>query len=172
MDTNVPAKEIHTGTDGYHSGSVGWLNSVLVFFNLGQVPFMVFMSFLILPVWVISILTNHYLANASLFVGLLLLIPNLIISLFIAKFLTMPFVKMFSYLYKDPEQEDVVGKICTVLLPASSIRMGQAIIKSRGNTLMLNVKTAEGESLEKGKSAIVLEFRKDKNYYLVQQFGV
>jgi hypothetical protein len=169
VDTDVAAKEIHTGLHGYDAGSVSWINSVLVFFNLGQVPFMVFMSFFILPVWVISILSNHYLGNSSFLMGILLLIPNLIVSLFIAKFLTMPFVKIFSYLYKDPEQEEVVGRVCTVLLPANSERMGQAVIRSRGNTLMLNVKTSDGEFLAKGKNAVVLEFKKDKNYYVVQQ---
>jgi hypothetical protein len=163
---DVPAKEIHA----HGSGSVSWLNSVLAFFNLGQIPFMVFMSFLILPMWVISILTNYYLSNQSIIVALVLLIPNLIVSLFIAKILTTPFVKLFSYLYKDSEQQDVVGKVCTVLLPASSEKIGQAIIKTNGNTLMLNVITAEGELAEKGKSALVLEFKKNKNYYLIQQF--
>jgi hypothetical protein len=84
----------------------------------------------------------------------------------------MPFVKIFSYMYNDPEQEQVVGKVCTVLLPANSERMGQAVIRSRGNTLMLNVKTTDGGSVEKGKSALVLEFRRDKNYYVVQQVEV
>jgi hypothetical protein len=50
VDTDGPAKEIDNG-HGYNSGSVSWLNSVLAFFNLGQIPFMVFMSFLILPMW-------------------------------------------------------------------------------------------------------------------------
>lgn len=168
IGSEVPAKEIHM--HAYTSDSVSWLNSILAFFNLGQVPFMVFMSFLILPVWVISILTNHYLANSSLLMGLLLLVPNLIVSLFIAKFLTMPFVRIFSYLYKDPEQEDIVGKVCTVLLPASSDKMGQAVIKSKGNTLMLNVKTTDNELLAKGRNAIVIEFQKEKNYYLIQPF--
>lgn len=169
-EADLPAKEIHAGDYAYNSGSITWLNSVLAFFNLGQVPFMVFMSFLVLPVWVISILVNHYLGNSSLLMGLLFLIPNLVVSLFIAKFLTMPFVKIFSYLYKDPEQEDIVGKVCTILLPASSDKMGQAVIRSRGNTLMLNVKTTDNEPLAKGRNAIVIEFRKEKNYYLIQPY--
>jgi hypothetical protein len=48
--------------------------------------------------------------------------------------------------------------------------MGQAVINNRGTTILLNVKSADGNMLEKGKSAIVLEFNKEKHYYLIQSF--
>lgn len=149
--------------------SISWFNHVLAFFNLGQIPLMLFLSFLALPMWVISILINHYLGNTSFLFSLLLLIPNFVVSLFIAKVLTTPFVKVFSYLYKDPDQEVVVGKVCTVLLPASHEKVGQAVVKNNGTVLMLNVKTAEGIQLDKGSNALVISFQKDKNCYLIQQ---
>ena len=164
---DVAVKEMHT-TEVANSGN--WMQAALVFFNLGKVPFMVFMSFLILPIWAISILVNHYLGNSSILVAVALLIPNILISFFIAKILTTPFVKVFSYLHNDPDKQQVLGQICTVLLPAGSGKLGQAVINNKGNTILLNVKSADGHTLEKGKSALVLEFNKEKQYYLIQSF--
>ncbi len=53
VDTDA---DIDTDADTRGVGSVAFLNSVLTFFNLGKIPFMVWLSFLIIPMWVISIL--------------------------------------------------------------------------------------------------------------------
>jgi hypothetical protein len=172
VDTHsVLLSEVHT--DSPHPvakpaevAPVSWLDQALSFLNLGKV---VFVSFLALPLWVISILANHYLGNESFIISLVLLIPAFIASLFAAKLLTTPLVKAFSYLYNDPEKEAVVGRVCTLLLPASHDRMGQAVIRRNGTVLMLNVKTAEGKQLDKGASALVINFEKGKNYYLIEQ---
>jgi hypothetical protein len=153
-----------------HADSAGWMHATLVFFNMGKVPFMIVMSFLILSMWAISVLVNHYTGNTSIIIALALLVPNFLVSALIAKILTTPFVKIFSYLQHDPDRQQVLGQVCTVLLPANSGKIGQAVISNRGNTILLNVKSADGHKLEKGKSAIVLEFNKDKHYYLIQSF--
>lgn len=161
---DIAVKELNTTISG------NWLQATLAFLNLGRVPFMIVMSFMILPIWAISILVNHYTGNNSLVISLALLIPNLFVSAFIAKILTTPLVKVFDYLQNDPDKQQVLGQVCTVLLPAGSNKIGQAVINNKGNTILLNVKSADGNKLEKGKSAIVLEFNKDKHYYLIQSF--
>jgi hypothetical protein len=166
---DLPSKDV-TIKDLPATGAVNWMQAALAFFNLGRVPFMIVISFLILPIWAISILVNHYTDNSSMIIALALLIPNFVISAFIAKILTTPFVKVFGYLQNDPDKQQVLGKVCTVLLPASSGKIGQAVINNKGNTILLNVKSADGNQLQKGKSALVLEFNKDKHYYLIQAF--
>ena len=89
--------------EGLH---VGWLNHVLYFFNLGQVPLMIFLTFLILPAWTITMIVNSELGISSMLPGLLVLAGALFVSLFIAKFCTMPFVKLFGKM--DAEEEDEV----------------------------------------------------------------
>jgi hypothetical protein len=152
------------------TNTAGWTQATLIFLNLGKVPFMIVLSFIILPMWAISILVNHYTGNTSFAIALVLLIPNLLVSAFVAKILTTPFVKVFGYLQNDPDKQQVIGQVCKVLLPAGSGKMGQAVINNKGNTILLNVKSADGHNIDKGKSAVVLEFNKDKNYYLIQSF--
>ncbi|MFC5269968.1 hypothetical protein [Adhaeribacter terreus] len=162
---------IDTHVDAHHEFSVAWLNNVLAFFNLGRIPFMVFMSFLVLPFWVLAILTVHYAPFLPAGIAFLLLIPNLFLSLFIAKALTTPFVKMFAALEKEHDSTvTIIGKVCTVLLPATSTEMGQASVKTDAAPLILNVKTTRGATLKKGDTALVIDYLPEKQLYLIEPY--
>jgi len=167
IDLDVEGGEPAVDADGHVS--VEWLNSVLLFFNLGQVPFMVFLTFLVVPLWVISVMGNYYLGNTSFILGLLLLIPNLLISLFIAKLLTTPLVKVFSALDKE-SKEKMEGKICTLLTSASNQKIGQARIDTPGSPILLNVMTYEGISMDSGEDGMVIERDPQKNIYFIEPF--
>ena len=151
--------------------SVSWLNHALAFFNLGQVPFMLFMTFWIVPVWVMAVLGNHYLENESLGFGLLLLVPILIASLFVAKFLTAPFVRLFGKLDSDvTHNQSLIGRPCTVTSSASASRTGQARIVTNGAPLLLNVRTPDGLSMRRGDTALVIDYEPQRNVYLVEPY--
>lgn len=152
---------------------VSFLNNVLAFFNLGHIPLMVFLSFLVLPMWIMSILANYYTGNSMLWLSFVFLVPNFIVSLFVAKILTTPFVKVFSALSKENDiDEIVIGKMCTVLIAASEDKTGQASIKTDGAPLMLNIRTTAGKMLEKGKSGLVIDYNSDKNIYTVEPYEI
>ena len=149
--------------------SVSWLNHVLAFFNLGQVPFMLFLTFLVVPWWAITVLGNYYVGNESFIFSLAILIPALLVSLFIAKFLTMPFVRVYQAL----DQEDnttPVGKICRITSAASPTKVGQAQVTTGGAPILLNVRAYEGSSLLAGDSAMVIEYDAGRNVYLVEPY--
>ncbi|MFT2010864.1 hypothetical protein ACMA1I_19475 [Pontibacter sp. 13R65] len=151
--------------------SVSWLNSALAFFNLGRIPLMLFLTFLVLPVWTISILANHYLDNSSVFLALVLLVPAFIIGLFVAKILTTPFISLFDTMEKDhTSASNIIGKLCTVIVAADGHELGQATIKSADGLLLLNIKTSAGQSVRKGDRAIVLEYDKPHKFYLIEPY--
>jgi hypothetical protein len=134
---------------------------------------MVFLSFLILPMWIMSILANYYTGNTQIWLSFAFLLPNLVVSLFVAKFLTMPFIKVFSALSKENDiDEIVIGKMCTILIPASEDKIGQASVKIDGAPLMLNIKTTAGKMLEKGKSGLVIDYNSDRNIYTVEPYEI
>ena len=122
LDLDFLDLEIETagGADAEGLAAISWLNSALAFFNLGKVPLMVFLTFLALSFWVISILANHYLNNNYELLGLLLLVPAFLAALFVAKVLTTPFVKLFAAFEKEHESTaTIIGQVCTVTLPAN-----------------------------------------------------
>ena len=171
IDVDSIDMDVETDTDVDGEISVSWLNQVLSFFNLGRVPFMVFMTFLIVPLWAISVMTNYYLGNESFVLSSLLFIPIFIVSAFIAKFATQPFIKLFDHLENNFDRgEKQIGKICTLITTASDFKAGQAKIITRGAPLLLNVITDEGVSMFSGDTAIVLEYQQDKNVYLIEPY--
>jgi hypothetical protein len=156
-----------------HDGmGASWLNGALAFFNLGRVPLMIFLSFVFLPLWVGSILVNYYTGNTSLLLGLAFLLPLAAGSLFVAKFLTLPFVKLFTALEKDHDTNTVViGKVCTVVLTATAQHLGQASVRIDGAPLMLNVKSTAAP-IAKGETALVIDFDAQQRCYLIEPFNV
>ena len=154
---------------------VAWLNHALAFFNLGRLPLMVFVSFVALPLWVGSILLNYYLGNASLLLGLLLLLPLLIGSLLVAKILTTPFVRLFAALEKNHDGGiQPLGKVCTVLLPPTRDQLGQASARLlNGAPLMLTVRAASAATeFRKGDSALIIDFDAARRCYLIEPYDV
>ncbi|MBD2721585.1 hypothetical protein [Hymenobacter armeniacus] len=149
-----------------------WFNGALAFFNLGRIPLMVFLSFVFLPLWAGSILVNHYTGNTSWLLGVGFLLPLFVGSLFVAKVLTLPFVKLFTALEKDHDSDVVViGKVCTVLLPATSSHLGQASVRIDGAPLMLNVRST-GTPLTKGDTGLVIDFDATRRCYVVEPYQV
>ncbi len=162
----------------HHSGAHGglgtdWLNNALTFFNLGRVPLMFWLSFVALPLWVGSILANYWLGNTSLLIGLVLLVPVLLVSLFVAKILTLPFVKLFAAMEKDHGAgAQPIGKLCTVVLPATHELLGQASIRlTDGAPLTLNVKAlSPTATFRKGDQALVIDFDAQRRCYLIEPY--
>ncbi|MCB2408819.1 OB-fold-containig protein [Hymenobacter lucidus] len=171
LDLDLHVDSTHDVAHDAHL-SVAWLNHALAFFNLGRVPLMLFLSFVALPLWVGSILTNYYTHNTSLLLGLAFGVPLFLGSLLVAKVLTTPFVKLFATLEKDPAGGvSPIGKMCTVLLPASYEQLGQAVVKANGDTLMLNVKAASAATeLHKGDTALIIDYSARSRCYLIEPY--
>ncbi|SNR60749.1 hypothetical protein [Hymenobacter mucosus] len=164
--------------DGHHevgNGGVAWLNQALAFFNLGRVPLMIFLSFVVLPLWIGSILLNYTLGNTALVPGLLLLLPLLLGSLLAAKFLTLPFVHLFTAMQAGHDAgTQPLGKVCTVLLPTTAYRLGQASVPVvTGSPLVLNVHAVSPTAnLSKGDTALVIDYDATRRCYLIEPYEI
>ena len=169
VDVDMDA-DVEVDADGASEASVSWLNYILRFFNLDKIPLMVFLTFVAIPMWVISIMVNHTLGNTSVLISLALLVPNFIVSLIIAKPLTIPFVKMFSYLEDSSEgSPDLMGREGTVVIGASSSKMGQGDVLVAGSNYRINIKT-KNDSIKRGQKMLVINESKNEGYYIVEPY--
>lgn len=150
------------------SSNVFGLNKVLSFFNLGKIPFMVFLTFLTIPWWFGTVLLNNILGIESFLFGLIVLIALLIPALFIAKILTGPFVKIFAALDKGNEQRDILGTVGTVRYTASPDKTGQGEFQLDDAFLTLRIRTKTG-TVNRGDSVMVISDKNRDEYYLVEQ---
>ena len=147
--------------------------ALLQFFHVGTVPLSILLSFFFLSLWIISVVANYYLGNGSVLVVLLLLVPNLIASLFITKLFTLPIRALFRKLETEShELEVVVGKICTVKTSRVDPKTGQAEVETSAAPLLLNVRTRGEEVLERGDEAIILEHDKENSVYMVKKLDI
>ena len=158
--------------DGHSEGGLEWLNNILRYFNLGRVPLMVFLTFLILPLWIFCIVVNDLLGFHSLLPGLLTFGLGFWLCLFVAKVLTTPFVKLFDKLEEEQKNTSIIGKICVLQSSVNDDRIGQAFVDQKGNgaPIILMVCSRPGTLLKSGETALVLEYQQDRRCYLVEPY--
>ncbi len=146
------------------SSNIFGLNKILHFFNIGRVPFMIFLTFLVLPWWFGVIIVNNLLGFEGFLMGLLVTIAVFFGALFVAKILTTPFVKIFDALDKENIQRDILGTIGVVRMSASESKTGQAEFVVGNAFLSLKIRTKEGGVKIGDKVMIVSDSNKDDFY--------
>ncbi|MEM6297684.1 MAG: hypothetical protein AAF740_03240 [Bacteroidota bacterium] len=169
FDVDVDA-DVDADTGASTSGGSFWL-SVLSFFNLGKVPFMIFFSFLALSLWVGSILFNYYLAQGQpWFWAAGWVIPNLLIALFITKALTQVVAPVFADEVNEfATHEDVVGKLGVASLPLDDYSVGEIRVATKaGAPLCLRAQAAQGREISKGDNVLVIFYDAEQKFYLVE----
>jgi hypothetical protein len=155
--------------EGSVSGDVSWLNNVLSFFNLGRIPFMIWLSFVSLPLWLLSININNFLGIESFIFGLLSLIPMLFLSLLLSKVLTTPFARFFEKINEDSRKKEIIGKIGTVTSSASHESKGMAELNYQGSFLRLYIRSSKTQSVLKGDQVLFIEKLAEPGVYLVER---
>lgn len=171
VDTDVDADTDADTSSG--NGGSGWFLNTLAFFNLGSVPFMVFLSFLVLSAWSFSMVANDRWGVGNEWFPLIILIPNLILSLFVTKVFTTPFKGIYKKMNKQTvTKKELVGKTCKVTLAASENKAGQAELHFDGKNFLLKVYTTKGKNIAKGNQAIIVEYDRENDHYVIEPFDI
>lgn len=164
VDIDVDA-DLDAGTT-----SVGWMNSFLYFFNLGRIPFMIWVSFLAIPLWMITVWVNAFLGIENFLLGTLIFLGALIPSAMIAKLMSQPFVKIFDKLDQTASAQDLVGKVGKVILPCTHEKRGQAEIKYNNSYISIQILTTSEFIVNKGEQILVIDQIQD-NIYRVEPYN-
>ncbi len=152
---------------GVH-GQGGFLSSFLHFFYVGEVPVIVIFSILILSMWFVSVVVNHYLNNTSVAIAMLLALPILLVGLIATKSIVMPLAPWLKeVLDQSSDKVQIVGKTCLVTSMEATPKYGQAELQTEGAPILLNVKTREGVTMKKGAEAVVYDYDKADDTYLI-----
>ena len=153
------------------AGASGWIAGALHFFNFGKLPIMVILSFVILFDWMINILMNHYFGGGSLAFALMLMIPNLFISLLLTKVITTPLIPIFQQLNTPEEEVNFVGMICKLTVTANKTKKGQAEVIHENRSLLIYVKVDmdDVDQINKGEQAVILRPSKDASYFMIRK---
>lgn len=147
-----------TAAGGGAGDGFSWLN----YFNVGEVPVMIYGSILVITMWIVSLQVNYWLDThpiswLSEHRGLLaaaLAIPNLLFALFLAKLVLAPVRRMR---HQKPQRTHLAGKTCLVTSLEVNETFGRCEMPKQHGSLILNARTRAGEVLQKGDAAEILE---------------
>ena len=167
LDVDVDAD---MDVDGEAHTTIGWFAGTLHFFNFGKLPFMILMSFVILSMWCLALLSNDYLGHGRWWFALAMVIPILFVSLIIGKVVTTPLIPVFKALDQEAKPIEYIGQICKLRLPASASRFGQAEVIIDGDPLLIEVKTeTDNEVIARGETARIIGKTEDQKYFLIKR---
>lgn len=153
--------------------SAGAFEGFFEYFNLRKVPVSVLVSAFALSLWLIGVLANHYLHNtSSRLLGLVVFVPNVLVSAHFAKFVTRPLIPLFQAMRADAaDLRDLVGSRVIVTSSKADGAFGQAEIREDGAPITLTVRTG-GETLPRGTEAVILEVDSEKQVYIISKLEV
>ena len=160
--------DMEGGFDGDVNG--GLFHSFAELMYLGDVPVVIVGSFFAVFLWIVTVLSNHYLnADFSLAVTLLWAIPNVIVSLIATRFAVMPFSTMFkNYDKTDDRREHMIGQLGVVKTSRVDEKFGQVEIAQDGPPLVINARTSKGVVLGQGDAARIVSYNQETGTYLVE----
>lgn len=172
LEVDVDADiEVDAEVEGTGTNSPNFIIQALSFFNLGKVPFMVFASFLILSMWLISMVGNAMWGGVIPFFPLILVVPNVIISLFLTKIFSWPFAQLFSKIkHETASGRDLVGKIATLTMAAEPGRISQVDLVDDDTHYLLSVRSKDEASLSRGQQVLLVEYNAQTDEYLITSF--
>lgn len=147
----------------------GIFKPIAQFFNLGEVPIVVTVSFFALFGWLLSMSLNLVLNpwNSGL-LGLALLAPIILASALGTRWATKPIGRFFRMLnYQGETHKPVVGRSCVIMTSEATPAFGQAQVDQEGAPLLVNVRTFGDLILKKGDHALIIKHDAEKGVYIV-----
>ncbi len=161
--------DIEGGIDtNVDTGSV--IGDFFRFMHMGDVPVMIVVSFFVVSMWIVTIITNHYFnADFSWLITGFLIVPNLIVSLVATKIVVMPFATMFQHENDiELDRQDMIGRIGVVKTSEITHLFGQIEVAHDGPPVVLNARTGTDENLAQGDAAKIISYNAADDTYLVQ----
>lgn len=173
FETDLPDADIDVDSDGHHAhhgmstGGV-WITAGRLF-GFSQVPIVVWLSFLVLFMWFLSLVLNEkWNASRSTLQAFMLVLPNLLGSLVITKLVTIPVARLFKAMAdSDTEAEVVIGRTGVVCSMEADETYGQLEITANGAPLLINVRT-QGGTLLKGSKAKITAAGPENAFYFIE----
>ena len=165
--------DIDVDADGDGSGVEapnGFLK-VLEYFNFDELPLMFIITVIFFSMWFISVNITYYLSINIVWLGFVLLVPNLIVSLFLVKLLAKPLGYLYRQVNHKGEPEiDFLGRRCKVVSSAGPQKTGMVELTVSGDPIKLYARSNTDEVLAAGQQAIIVREAEGGKYFLIEKF--
>ena len=152
---------------------LGTIASYVVAFGLTGVPFSIVVSLLVVVAWTISTLAAIWLMPwvpttlLQIGVGVVLLALSAAASIVITARLIRPLRGAFVTKY-GTHSADLVGQSCRILTGVVDEKQGRAEVAQRGAGINIRVWAPSPNTLQRGSTALIVEYDATAHRYLVQ----
>jgi hypothetical protein len=154
--------------DGDFDGDGDLAGGALHFINLGEAPLMVALSIFSLSLWTGSMIANHYLTDQRPLLALAAVIPNLIASAVITRYITLPLRPVFRLLKAhEAEPKSLVGRVGRIVTSTATESFGQAEIDTQGSPILVMVRSEPGVVLTRGTPVVIFSEDTERDLYHV-----
>ncbi|GGB78320.1 hypothetical protein GCM10007424_18040 [Flavobacterium suaedae] len=158
-------------TGGENAAQGSSFMRILEYFNFDELPLMFIVTIMFFSMWLIGVNITYYLGVESTFLGFLLIIPNLIFSLFVVKLISKPLGYLYRKVNHKGEPEiDFLGRRCTIVSSLGENRTGMVELTVNGDPIKIYARSNTEDTLVAGQQAVIVAESSDKKYYLVEKF--
>lgn len=147
----------------------GIMSKTLEFFNIGKMPFMLLLTIFLFFIWIGSLVFTSLIDITSWGgFSVVILLPLIFCSLFLTKFASKPFIKLFVAMgYQGEDAIEFLGRSGTMISSIEGDKIGAAAFKIDGNPIRLNVRSKTGERIDRGDFVIIEDEAEGGRYYYV-----
>jgi hypothetical protein len=135
--------------------------------GLGDVPVTISTSLIILTAWCASLLGAHYIFGAATWQHFVVLALAFVVALPIAALLVRPLAPIFA-VKEAKTNTDYVGSTCLISTGNVGETFGQATVEDGGTVLVIQVRCDRPGKLARGDRALIIEFDRAREAYLVE----
>lgn len=152
----------------FHGSLADWGMVGVRWFNLGDVPLMVWLTVLAMTSWLLTVTFDRQTVPASAWETTGIVLRNLGIGLLAAKLLTQPLKGKLKH--KEPNTlPELLGRHCQVRTSEITPEFGQVECPTDdGAPLFLNARTSEG-AIPKGRTVEIVDYSPESRLYVVRE---
>jgi hypothetical protein len=162
--------ELDGAGDGAAEGGLSGALGLLTALRLRNAPLTVTFSFLFLFSWAFCVLGVHYLGATGFGMGAAVFAGAFAASIPITGVITRPMRPLFAA-RSGTTRAQLVGKTCVVTTGRVDVGFGQAEVSAGGDHLLLQVRCREGNELERGREALIIDYDEEREAYTVEPLG-
>lgn len=147
-----------------------FFQKALSFINIGKVPIMVVISMFKFIAWIFTLASSMIwdLANWG-WKSALILLPIFIITYFLTRWATKPFIKIYHHMgYNGEEAHELIGRIATLKSNIKDDVLGTAELKIRNDVIKILVKSKTGQAIAFNADITIVAESTDKKFYWVE----
>lgn len=181
LDSDSDAIDIDFDGDGipdFSPEAHGLWASCGRFLHLGQVPFMIVLSFFSVSFWLLSLIGNYCLNgeadHRSLAVACGLAVPNFFVSMLVTRVVGTPIRKVFEAMERSStDAEQVLAREGVVTSSCVDERHGQVEVQTKGAPLLIHARVPAGSrAIAKGEHVIIYEAVPEHAMFLVRPLAL